>query len=151
MVTNLFTDNAGYWGDAVVTAVPNSTTFQFNHPGNVTLQTTPGVVALAYSAILDDALNSHFVDVAYDKLGENGHFNNFFDFWDDQNATVTHFKGYENQNLVCGGNLSFWQIMWLKKARGNSRSGEIVPRLGISGNCALQAGVSNRGIAAMRW
>jgi hypothetical protein len=29
--------------------------------------------------------------------------------------------------------------------------GEIVPRLGISGNCALQAGVSNRGIAAMRW
>jgi hypothetical protein len=31
MVTILFTDNSSYWGDAVITAVPSATTFQYAH------------------------------------------------------------------------------------------------------------------------
>ncbi len=93
MVTMLFTDSAAYWGDAVVTAVPNATSFQYTHSGSdIAVQSTPGVVALAYVAILDDAFNSHFIDITLDKVGENGHFNNFFDLWDDENVTIDHFN-----------------------------------------------------------
>jgi hypothetical protein len=93
MVTILFTDTSSYWGDAVVTAVPSATTFQYAHPGaDLAVQTTPGVVALAYVAVLDNAMNSHLIDISYDKVGENGRFNNFFDLWDDENATIQHFN-----------------------------------------------------------
>jgi hypothetical protein len=79
MVTILFTDNSSYWGDATITAVPNSTTFQYAHTAaNIAAQTSPGVVALAYVAVLDDAMDTHLVDISYDKDSENGHFNNFF-------------------------------------------------------------------------
>ncbi|MGB8013575.1 MAG: hypothetical protein WCF68_18330 [Terriglobales bacterium] len=93
MVTILFTDNSSYWGDATVTAVPSSTSFQYSHSGaNIAAQTTPGVVALTYVAILDNAMNTHLTDIAYDAVGENGHFNNFFDLWDDENAVIDHFN-----------------------------------------------------------
>ena len=93
MVTIPFTDNSSYWGDAVITAVPSATTFQYAHAGNnLAVQATPGVVALAYVAVLDNAMNTHLIDIAYDKVGENGHFNNFFDLWDDENATIQHFN-----------------------------------------------------------
>jgi hypothetical protein len=97
MVTILFTDSSTFWGDAVVTAVPSATTFQYAHAGaDLAAQATPGVVALAYVAVLDNAMNTHLVDISYDKVGENGHFNNFFDLWDDENATISHF----NNNAV---------------------------------------------------
>jgi hypothetical protein len=93
MVTILFTDNSSYWGDAVITAVPSATTFQYAHTGgNLAVQSTPGVVALAYVAVLDNAMNTHLIDISYDKVGENGHFNNFFDLWDDENASIQHFN-----------------------------------------------------------
>jgi len=93
MVTILFTDSAAYWGDAVVTAVPNSTTFQYSHAGgDIAAQSSPGVVALAYVAVLDNAENTHLLDISYDKVGEQGHFNNFFDLWDDENAAIDHFN-----------------------------------------------------------
>jgi hypothetical protein len=93
MVTILFTDSNAYWGDSVVTAVPNATTFQYAHAGaDIPAQSTPGVVALAYVAVLDNAGNSHLVDISYDKVGENGRFNNFFDLWDDENVTIEHFN-----------------------------------------------------------
>ncbi|MFZ0683946.1 MAG: hypothetical protein WAM89_00255 [Terriglobales bacterium] len=93
MVTGLFTDSSAYWGDATVTAVPSTTSFQYAHLGaDIPAQATPGVVALAYEAVLDNALNSHLVDIAYDAVGENGEFNNFFDLWDDENATIDHFN-----------------------------------------------------------
>jgi hypothetical protein len=93
MVTILFTDSSGYWGDARVTAVPSSTSFQYAHPGaDIAAQVSPGVVALAYVAVLDNAMNTHFIDISYDKVGENGHFNNFFDIWDDENVTIDHFN-----------------------------------------------------------
>ena len=89
MVTILFTDSNAYWGDAVVKGVPTSTTFTYAHTGvDIAPQATPGVVALAYSAILDNAENTHFTDLT----NNGGWFNNFFDMWDDENATIDHFK-----------------------------------------------------------
>jgi hypothetical protein len=89
MVTIMFTDSNAYWGDAVVATVPTATTFTYAYTGtDIAPQATPGVVALAYSAILDDAGNTHFIDVT----NNGGWFNNFFDMWDDENATIDHFK-----------------------------------------------------------
>jgi Lower baseplate protein N-terminal domain len=102
MVTILFTDSNGYWGDATITAVPSSTTFQYTHPGaDIAAQTTPGVAALAYVAVLDNASNTHLTDISYDKIGELGRFNNFFDLWDDENVTIDHFN---NQGIPMNGN-----------------------------------------------
>jgi hypothetical protein len=122
MVTILFTDSSAYWGDAVITAVPSSTTFQYAHPGtDIAAQATPGVVALAYVAILDNAANTHMVDISYDKVGENGHFNNFFDLWDDENATITHFN---NQGISLNANAN-WTGSFIFSA-GNQRQ-QIAP------------------------
>ena len=97
MVTLMYTDNAAYWGDAIVTAVPNSTTFQYAHSGtDVAAQATPGSVALAYEAVLDNGLGTHLNDISYDKVGEVGSFNNFFDMWDDENALIEHFNASTN-------------------------------------------------------
>ncbi len=105
MVTILFTDSSAYWGDAIVTAVPNATTFQYAHAGaDLAAQTTPGVVALAYVAILDNAVNTNLADISYDKVGENGKFNNFFDLWDDENVTITHFN---NNAISLNGNANW--------------------------------------------
>ena len=105
MVTILFTDTSAYWGDAIITAVPNSTSFQYTHAGaDIAAQSTPGVVALAYVAILDNAVNSHLIDISYDKLGETGHFNNFFDLWDDENVTIQHFN---NQAISLNNNANW--------------------------------------------
>lgn len=105
MVTILFTDSSNYWGDATITAVPNSTTFQYTHPGpDIAQQATPGVVALAYVAVLDNGMNTHFIDISYDNVGEAGHFNNFFDMWDDENVTIDHFN---NQAISLNNNANW--------------------------------------------
>jgi hypothetical protein len=105
MVTILFTDASAFWGDAIITAVPSSTTFQYSHIGaDIAAQATPGVAALAYLAVLDNAMNTHFIDIAYDKGGELGQFNNFFDFWDDENATIDHFN---NQSIALNSNVNW--------------------------------------------
>lgn len=98
LVTILFTDNSAYWGDAIVCGPPacpppTATGFQYQHKGSdIAPQTTPGVVALAYEAVLDNGMNTHLQDISYDLVGEEGHFNNFFDMWDDENATIEHFN-----------------------------------------------------------
>ena len=111
MVTILFTDTSGYWGDALITAVPSTTTFQYAHIGpDIALQASPGVVALAYVAVLDNAMNTHLIDISYDKVGENGAFNNFFDLWDDENATIEHFNNQAislNRNANWTGSFVF--------------------------------------------
>lgn len=106
MVTILFTDTSGYWGDAVVTSVPSPTSFTYRHSGpGVALQTTPGVVALAYVAVLDNANNSHFENVSEDAYyGETRYFNNFFDMWDDESALIDHF----NNNAIPLNNNANW-------------------------------------------
>jgi hypothetical protein len=93
LVTIQFTDDAMYWGDAIV-ATASGTSFTLSKHNHTTKgpQSTPGVVALAYDAILDNAQNTHFQDILCDNLGEIGSFNNFFDFWDDENALVEHFN-----------------------------------------------------------
>jgi hypothetical protein len=62
------------------------------------------VVALAYVAVLDNAMNTNLIDIGYDKDGENGRFNNFFDLWDDENATIQHFN---NQAISMNGNANW--------------------------------------------
>jgi len=95
MVTLLFTNNSSYWGTGMVTSVPSLTSFTIKGSGTITIssQATPGVVALAFTAVLDNATNTHLVDLSYDQNNSNfGRFNNFFEFFDDENATVSHFQ-----------------------------------------------------------
>lgn len=102
LVAIQFTDNTQFWGDALVTdcgsgvvaaaCTGSSTTFRYLHPTAVSSVASPGIVALGYEAILDNSQNSHFVDIQYDNAGEVGHFNHFFDMWDDENATIEHFS-----------------------------------------------------------
>lgn len=102
LVTILFTDNNAYWGDARVAdcgsgttsaaCTGTSTTFRYARSGTIASQATPGVVALAYEAILDNASDTHFIGIQYDRGGEVGRFNTFFDMWDDENATIDHFN-----------------------------------------------------------
>ncbi len=109
MVTVLFTDNSAYWGDAIVTdcgagsspapCTSSSTTFRYaDSGGNVASQATPGVVALEYCAILDNAMATHFYDITADNFDAEGNFNNFFDMWDDEQAVIDHF-GNSNAGL----------------------------------------------------
>jgi hypothetical protein len=94
MVTIMFTDDPRYWGDALVSTVPSATSFTYKDGRSDTIssQTTPGVVALAFAAVLDNAGGSHLIDLSSDYLGNHGYFNNFFDFWDDESATIDHFN-----------------------------------------------------------
>jgi hypothetical protein len=124
MVTTMFTDNNAFWGDAIVTAVPNQTTFQYAHSGaDIPAQTTPGVVALTYVAVLDNAGNTHFTDISYDKVGEGGAFNNFFDLWDDENATIDHF----NNNAISLNANANWTGSFVFSAGNQGARHQIAP------------------------
>jgi hypothetical protein len=120
IVTILFTDDSSYWGDAVVadcgtsggaaTCTSSSTSFRIASASIIASQATPGVVALEYCAILDNGLSTTLKDIHYDIAGENGHFNNFFDFWDDENAQISGFNnggGNLNQNINWTGSFIF--------------------------------------------
>ena len=93
MVTILFTDNSSYWGNA---HDHRGTELDYvsvrTHWSQYSSAASPGIVALAYVAVLDDAMDTHLLDISYDKASENGSFNNFFDMWDDENATIDHFN-----------------------------------------------------------
>jgi len=54
--------------------------------------------------VLDNAQNTHLTDISYDLVGENGAFNNFFDLWDDENATIEHF---DNQAIPLNANANW--------------------------------------------
>jgi hypothetical protein len=124
MVTILFTDNSSYWGDAIITAVPSSTTFRYARTGSdIAAQTGPGVVALAYVAVLDNGLNTHLVDISYDKVGEKGHFNNFFDLWDDENVTIDHF----NNQAISLNDSTNWTGSFVFSAGNQSPPHQIAP------------------------
>ena len=124
MVTTMFTDNNAFWGDAMVTAVPNPTTFKYGHTGNdIPAQATPGVVALTYVAILDNGMNTHLTDISYDKVGEGGAFNNFFDLWDDENATIEHF----NNNAIALNANANWTGSFVFSAGNQGGLNQIAP------------------------
>jgi hypothetical protein len=139
MVTILFTDNPAFWGDAVVTTVPSSTTFQYVHSGSdIPAQTTPGVVALAYEAILDNAVNTHFIDISYDKDGENGAFNNFFDLWDDENASIDHF----NNNAIPLNDSGTWTGSFVFSAGNQGAAHQVAPVITLR-DSSITANYSN--------
>lgn len=94
MVTKLFTDNKVFWGDSVITSVPSSTTFTYALLNANLDVDTPGVVALTYVGFLDNANNTHYIDTSIDPGNALGKFNNFFDIWDDENATITKFDNH---------------------------------------------------------
>src|SRR5580658_1273223 len=104
LATILFTDDPRYWGDAIIATVPSATTFTYTKTATIPSQTTPGLVALAYSAVLDNAEDTHLSDLQYDLGGEDGAFNNFFDMWDDENATIDHFN---NNAIPLNGNANW--------------------------------------------
>jgi len=101
MVTVLFTDDVHYWGDSIVydcgsgssaaACTSSSTTFRVAYSGTIASQATPGVVALAYVAVLDNAENTEFAKITLANAG-NYQFNNVFDVWDDENMTVYKFN-----------------------------------------------------------
>ena len=123
MVTIMFTDDRHYWGDAIVTSVPSSTTFTYAHTGtDIATQSTPGVVALAYTAILDSGENTHFIDITND----GGWFNNFFDMRDDENATIDHFKS-AGADVTHNAN---WSGSFIFSA-GNQSAGQIAPVISL--------------------
>jgi hypothetical protein len=141
IVTIQFTDASRYWGDALVQAVPTSSTFTFNKAslGTTGSQTTPGVVALAYEAILDNGNGTHFQDVLYDFGGENGHFNNFFDFWDDENALIEHFN---NNAIPLNGNAN-WTGAFIYSGGGPWNSGQQWAPVITFRDSTITAGKSN--------
>ena len=139
MVTILFTDSNAYWGDALVTAVPSSTTFQYTHSGaDIAAQSTPGVVALSYVAILDNAVNTHLTDISYDKAGEGGWFNNFFDLWDDENATIDHF----NNNAISLNNNANWTGSFVFSAGNQGAMHQVAPVITLR-DSSITANYSN--------
>ncbi|HTR24659.1 MAG TPA: hypothetical protein VMI10_11800 [Terriglobales bacterium] len=139
MVTILFTDNNAYWGDAIVTAVPSSTTFQYAHTGgDITAQSTPGAVALAYEAVLDNGMNSHLTDISYDRVGENGTFNNFFDLWDDENASIEHFN---NNGIPLNGGAN-WTGSFVFSAGNQGAARPIAPVITLR-DSSITANYSN--------
>ncbi|MGO9405452.1 MAG: hypothetical protein ACLPVW_18495 [Terriglobales bacterium] len=117
LVVQLFTDDSRYWGDAMVASVPTTTSYTITSASTLSPQTTPGVVALAYEAILDNAGSTTLKDISYDLLAEVGSFNNFFDMWDDEAAAIDHFSNNgislnHNANwtgsfIFSGGNRNF--------------------------------------------
>ena len=105
LICQLFTDNSRYWGDKVVATVPDANHYTYSDVGaDISSASTPGVTALAYEAFLDGQTGTHFIDIQYDNLGNIGHFNQFFDFWDDEGVTIDHF----NNNAINLNNSATW-------------------------------------------
>ena len=119
MVTVLFTDDAHYWGDLAVydcgsgssaaACTGSSTTFRAPYSYTISSQATPGVVALAYVAVLDNAENTKFDGLGYATGSNYGDFNNWFDVWDDENTTVEKFNnnGGLNHSATWTGSFVF--------------------------------------------
>jgi hypothetical protein len=111
MVTIMFTDDSSYWGDGQVLSVPSSTTFTIKGVTGTTIssQATPGVVALAFDAVLDNGYSAHLVDLSIDQNNLSGNFNNFVSEWDDENATIDHLTatGVVHHGLTWSGSYIF--------------------------------------------
>ncbi len=63
------------------------------HSGTIASAATPGVVALAYEADFGQCQRYTKFQRHHERRSrELGKFNNFFDMWDDENATIDHFN-----------------------------------------------------------
>jgi hypothetical protein len=113
IVVAQFTDDSRFWGDQIIATVPTSTTYTYSSIGaDIPTHATPGVVALGYEAVLDNGMNTHLIDINYDFVGEFSPFNQFFDFWDDENATIDHFN---NNAKPLNGSVT-WVGSWIYSA-----------------------------------
>ena len=93
-VTQMLTDTVTYWGDVPAITVTDATHYTYPRPGAtpLPLQVTPGIVALTYEAVLDNGASTSLTDLEFSDTNEAGEFNLFFDFWDDENATIDGFS-----------------------------------------------------------
>jgi hypothetical protein len=93
MVSQMLTDSVNYWGDVPFITVIDSTHYTYTRANtpDIPQQRTPGVVALAAVAVLDNGLSTRIVDIQMEKSDQHGRFSHFFDFWDDENAVIEKF------------------------------------------------------------
>jgi hypothetical protein len=93
-VTQMLTDTSSYWGDVPSISVTDATHYSYPRPGTTSLplQITPGIVALTYVAVLDNAASTSLTDIEFSRTNQEGPFNHFFDLWDDENAQINGFS-----------------------------------------------------------
>ena len=138
LVAIQFTDDSSYLGDAIVfdcgsgaspaACTGSSTTFRIVSGSTITTQATPGVVALEFSAVLDNAMHTHMPDLVQ-AAGTTGKFNNWFDIWDDENALIDHFSNNAIQmNQSATWNSSFLYV----PANANAVTSNISPVITFS-------------------
>lgn len=106
IVTVLFTDPTQFWGDipSITVVDPNTFTYYRDSKSEWPVQTTPGVVALAYEPVLDNATGTSFLDLKESISWELGRFNNWFDFWDDERCLV---RGFDNAGIPLNANINW--------------------------------------------
>ena len=108
-----FTDNPVYWGDHLVSAVTANSVSWLQGGAAIAAQSTPGTLAHTNDAVLDNATPTKWEDLKYGQVGTSAcvntsysntcTFNAFFDFFDDENATVENFDS-DGFGLDCGAN-----------------------------------------------
>ncbi len=105
-VTQMLTDTSNYWGDVPSITVTDVTHYTYPRAGtaDIPLQTTPGAVALSYEAVLDNGDSTSLTDLQLSYTNESGRFNQFFDFWDDENARI---NGFTNNGSSLNGNVNW--------------------------------------------
>lgn len=106
MVTILFTDPTQFWGDVPSLTVVDAKTFTYYRDIRVdwAAQQTPGIVALAYEPVLDNASGTNFLRVKGAIAWQIGRFNNWFDFWDDERCLV---EGFDNAAIPLNANVNW--------------------------------------------
>jgi hypothetical protein len=149
LVTILFTDNSIYWGDATVydcgngasaaACTSSSTTFRYVAGTTIASAASPGLVALAYSAVLDNGMSSMLSNIQSDLDGGAGEFNNFFDLWDDENATISHFN---NQAATLNASATWAGSYVFSGGAGNGTGYQLAPVITLR-DSTLTANFSN--------
>lgn len=118
-----YTDTTTYWGEWIVTSVPDTSSFTFSITrADLALQTTPGLVALSYCMFLTNANGTHFKDIQTAYAYESGAFHNYFSIWDDENCVIEHFNN--NANGMRGGPNWFGHVVF---SPGNKPGQNIAP------------------------
>ena len=118
MVTILFTDPPQFWGDVPSITVVDATTFTYYRDRKVDwpMQKTPGIVALAYEPVLDNATGTTFLGIKQSISWELGHFNSWFDFWDDERALV---QAFDNAGASLNSNVNWTGSFFLSAGAYN--------------------------------
>lgn len=113
------TDDPSYWGDHVVVAATSTSVSWTQGTVDIPLQTTPGTLAHTNNAVLDNAGETKWLDLKYQDVASGSctnprtanrcQFNAFFDFWDDENATVDNFTS-DGSGLECWTSYCGWFV-----------------------------------------